>query len=120
MLEYRLFRCFLGNWPRPADNLESLILRPTLHRVIFPYFLVFGKSAMLAKKTVKNQITLPKKIADLFPRVEYFDIRVEDDRIILEPLKSDRASQVRDKLASLKITEADIEKAVDWARKAKA
>ncbi len=74
---------------------------------------------MLAKKTVKNQITLPKKIADLFPSVEYFDVRTEDDRIILEPLKADRASQVREKLAHLKITEADIVKAVGWARKAK-
>ena len=75
---------------------------------------------MLAKKTVKNQITLPKKIADLFPRVEYFDIRAEDDRIILEPLKMDRATQVREKLARLKLTETDIANAVAWARKKKA
>jgi len=72
---------------------------------------------MLAKKTVKNQITLPKKIADLFPNVEYFDVRTEDNRIILEPLRPDRAEQVRKKLASLRITEADIAKAVSWARK---
>src|SRR3972149_1130699 len=51
---------------------------PASHVVIFPYFLVIGYSAMLAKKTVKNQITLPKKIADRFPRVEYFDVRAED------------------------------------------
>lgn len=72
---------------------------------------------MLAKKTVKNQITLPKKIAALFPNVEYFEVRAEDDRIILEPLKNDRAAQVRDKMARLKISEADIAKAVAWARK---
>lgn len=72
---------------------------------------------MLAKKTVKNQITLPKKIADLFPNVEYFEIRAEDDRIVLEPLKNDRAGQVREKLARLKISEADVAKAVAWARK---
>jgi hypothetical protein len=92
---------------------------PASHVVSFPYFLVIGYSAMLAKKTVKNQITLPKKIADRFPRVEYFDVRAEDDRIILEPLKADRAAQVREKLARLKLTEADVAKAVAWARKAR-
>ncbi len=71
---------------------------------------------MLAKKTVKNQITLPKRIVQDFPNVEYFDVRKEDDRIILEPLKTDRAKQVRAKLAALKITESDIAKAVTWAR----
>lgn len=71
---------------------------------------------MLAKKTVKNQITLPKRIVQDFPNVEYFDVRKEDDRIILEPLKTDRAKQVRAKLAALKITETDIAKAVTWAR----
>lgn len=75
---------------------------------------------MLAKKTVKNQITLPKKIADRFPQVEYFDVRLEDDRVILEPLKADRAAQVREKLARLKLSEADVAKAVAWARKTKA
>ncbi len=74
---------------------------------------------MLAKKTVKNQITLPKKIVDLFPNVEYFEVRTEDDRIILEPLKPDRADQVRKKLASLKITQDDIARAVSWARRRK-
>ena len=74
---------------------------------------------MLAKKTVKNQITLPKKIADRFPGAVYFDVRTEDDRIILEPLKTNRAAEVREKLARLKLTEADITKAVAWARKAR-
>ena len=72
---------------------------------------------MLAKKTIKNQITLPKRIVQDFPDVEYFDVRKEDDRIVLEPLKTDRAKQVRAKLAALKITETDIAKAVDWAGK---
>ena len=71
---------------------------------------------MLAKKTVKNQITLPKRIVQDFPNVEYFDVRKEDDRIVLEPLKTDRAKQVRAKLAALRITETDIAKAVSWAR----
>lgn len=87
--------------------------------VSFPYILTFDRPAVLAKKTVKNQITLPKKIADRFPGVDYFDVRSDDDRIVLEPLKPERTGQVRAKLARLKITEADIVRAVAWARKGK-
>jgi virulence-associated protein VagC len=49
---------------------------------------------MLAKRTVKNQITLPKAVADRFPGVEYFEVRAEDDRIILEPVKRWRIGEV--------------------------
>lgn len=72
---------------------------------------------MLAKKTVKNQITLPKKIADLFPDTEYFEVRTEDDCIVLEPLKAERIKQVREKLAKLRISEDDVTNAIAWARK---
>ena len=74
---------------------------------------------MPAKKTVKNQITLPRKIAEQFPRVVYFDVRTEDNSIIPKALKADRNAQVRAKLARLKFTAADITKAVAWARKTK-
>ncbi|HLQ24883.1 MAG TPA: AbrB/MazE/SpoVT family DNA-binding domain-containing protein [Acidiferrobacterales bacterium] len=74
---------------------------------------------MLAKKTVKNQITLPKKIAELFPGAEYFQVRVEDDHIVLEPLRPDRAARVREKLASLGIAQTDVANAVTWVRKKK-
>ena len=33
---------------------------------------------MIAKKTSKNQLTLPKKVVERFPDVEYFDVRVDD------------------------------------------
>jgi virulence-associated protein VagC len=72
---------------------------------------------MLAKKTAKNQITLPKDIALRFPGVKYFDVREEDGRIVLEPLRLSRASEMRDKLAALGITAADVNEAVSWARK---
>ena len=72
---------------------------------------------MLAKRTVKNQITLPKAIAIQFPGVEYFEVRAEDQRIILEPLRRGQADAVRKKLAALKITDSDIVEAVKWARK---
>ncbi len=41
---------------------------------------------MLAKKTSKNQLTLPKKIVKDFPGVEYFDVAVNKGRIVLTPL----------------------------------
>lgn len=74
---------------------------------------------MLAKRTVKNQITLPKAIATQFPGVDYFEVRTENQRIILEPLRRGQADSVRKKLASLNITESDIAAAVKWARKRK-
>jgi virulence-associated protein VagC len=74
---------------------------------------------MLAKKTSKNQITLPKKIADQFPGVEHFEIRKEGDRIILEPVRSGEARKVREKLASMGVSESDVAAAVSWARKKK-
>jgi len=74
---------------------------------------------MLARKTVKNQITLPKEIADQFPGVEYFEVKMEDHRIILEPLRQARGYEVREKLSTLKISEADITDAVARARKGK-
>ncbi len=72
---------------------------------------------MLAKKTVKNQITLPKKIVDHFPGTEYFDVREEAGRIVLVPVSPGRADEVRIKLEQMGITEADVRDAVEWARR---
>ena len=74
---------------------------------------------MIAKKTVKNQITLPKKIVERFPGVEYFDVHVDDGNIILKPVSPNRTDEVREKLAALGITERDIRDAVNWARGSK-
>lgn len=71
---------------------------------------------MLAKKTVKNQITLPKKIVEQFPSSVYFDVRVERGSIVLRPVDLDRAGKTRQKLADLGIGEEDIRHAVKWAR----
>lgn len=71
---------------------------------------------MLAKKTSKNQITLPKKIVERFPDAEYFDVRAENGTIILKPVRPNRVDEVRNKLAELGITERDIHDAVQWAR----
>ena len=72
---------------------------------------------MLAKKTVKNQITLPKKIADQFPDVEYFRVSREGERIVLEAVRPGRAFEVRERLERMGIDEQDVADAVDWARR---
>jgi len=76
---------------------------------------------MLAKKTSKNQLTLPKEIVREFPDTDYFDVTVKERRIMLTPVKITRADVtlegVREKLEKLSITEGDVTEAVKWARK---
>lgn len=76
---------------------------------------------MHAKKTSKNQITLPKAIADSFRDAEYFDIRIEDDKILLSPVKIMPAGatleRMREKMKQLGISEREVYEAVRWARR---
>ncbi len=78
---------------------------------------------MLAKKTSKNQITLPKEIASKFQGVDYFDIKKDDNKIILIPVKISPADTnlngIRDKMEKLGITENDIKDGIKWARSGK-
>jgi len=71
---------------------------------------------MLAKLTVKNQLTLPKSLAVRFSGVEYFDVTTDGVSITLRPLRPNRADEVRQKLADLGIVEQDVTDAVAWAR----
>lgn len=71
---------------------------------------------MLAKLTSKNQITLPKAVVSGVDAAEYFDVSVERGRIILTPVRVQRAQAVREKLEQLGITEQDVEDAIAWAR----
>ena len=76
---------------------------------------------MLAKKTSKNQITLPKAVISAFPDAQYFDVRIEQDRISLMPVKISPAGSgiesVREKMRKLGITEKDVGEAIRWARR---
>lgn len=72
---------------------------------------------MLAKLTVKNQLTLPKAVTNAIGPVEYFDVEARDGQIILTPMRMQRSDAVRTKLAALNIQESDIAAAVTWARK---
>ena len=72
---------------------------------------------VLAKKTSKNQITLPKKIVSQFPDIDYFDVQLEGGAIQLYPVDLNGASRVREKLEKLGIVEGDVREAVKWARR---
>lgn len=74
---------------------------------------------LLAKKTSKNQITLPKAVITRFGGVEYFDVSTDGESIILRPLQRSRAGEVRARLAQLGINEQDVTDAVRWARENK-
>jgi bifunctional DNA-binding transcriptional regulator/antitoxin component of YhaV-PrlF toxin-antitoxin module len=71
---------------------------------------------MLAKLTVKNQLTLPKAVAARFNGVEYFDVSTDGTSILLKPLRPSKADEVRQHLAGLGITEQDVSDAIEWAR----
>jgi len=78
---------------------------------------------MLAKKTAKNQVTLPKEIADRFPDTVYFDVRVEGRKITLRPVRIETEGEerdlgrIREKMRRLGVTEKDVKAAIRWARK---
>ena len=76
---------------------------------------------MLARKTSKNQLTLPKEVVGIFPGIDLFDARVENNRIILTPVKITplevSLESIRKKMTTLGITENDVTEAIKWARK---
>lgn len=51
------------------------------------------------------------------PGTEYFDVTEDSGRIVLTPVRVNRADPVRAKLADLGITEQDVAEAVRQARK---
>jgi hypothetical protein len=70
---------------------------------------------MLTKLTSKNQLTLPKSIVQQV-KAEYFDVSTENGRVILTPVKIQRADSVREKLEALGLSEDDVTAAIAWAR----
>jgi hypothetical protein len=73
---------------------------------------------MLAKLTVKNQLTLPKAVASRFSGVDYFEITTDGRSITLRPLQRSRVEEVWQHLEKLGIAEQDVSDAVRWAREA--
>ena len=72
---------------------------------------------MLAKRTTKNQLTLPKAIIAATGEADYYDVSTDNGRIILTPLRIQRADALRAKLAELGIKQDDVKDAIKWARK---
>ena len=66
---------------------------------------------------------MPKEVAKEFPDTEYFDVTVEEGKIILLPIKIVPADitleSVREKLKNNGITEGDVAEAITWTRKKK-
>ncbi len=71
---------------------------------------------MLAKMTVKNQITLPKAIVAQLGGSDYFEVTLKDQQITLTPLHLNKADAVRSKLAQLGLAASDAADAVAWVR----
>ena len=71
---------------------------------------------MFDKLASNNQVSLPKAAVSGVDAAEYFDVTVEGGRIVLTPVRVQKAQAVREKLEQLGITEQDVEDAVAWAR----
>ena len=75
---------------------------------------------MLAKKTVKNQITLPKSIVERLPKTDYFEVSLRGEEILLRPVvietKGAKLDLIRKKIKELGLTEKDVDAAIRWAR----
>ncbi|MDM7954448.1 MAG: AbrB/MazE/SpoVT family DNA-binding domain-containing protein [Cyanobium sp. CZS 25K] len=71
---------------------------------------------VLAKRTSKNQLTLPKAVVEAVGVADYYDVATENGRIVLTPVHPAAAANVRARLTELGITEEDVADAVAWSR----
>lgn len=75
---------------------------------------------MLAKKTSKNQVTLPMKALKEIPETDYFDVTTKGGALILRPVTvsepGSRLAIVRQKIKDLGIEPKDLDRAIAWAR----
>lgn len=73
---------------------------------------------MLAKKTSKNQLTLPKTALQDIPATDYFDITTKDGVLVLRPviMTESRLIAVRRKIKELGLEPGDVDRAIAWAR----
>ncbi len=75
---------------------------------------------MLAKKTSKNQVTLPKRILKEIPDTDYFDVSLREGSVVLRPVTvaepGGRLATIRQKIRELGIEPKDIDRAIEWAR----
>ena len=72
--------------------------------------------AMRARLTAGNRLTLPRAALAAVGPAEFFDITVENGRLVLTPVRTSRADAARAKLAGLGLSEGYVGDAVKWAR----
>ena len=77
----------------------------------------FSRAILLAKRTSKNQVILPKAIVQRVGEADDYDVTVQDGKIVLTPVRLQQADAVRAKLEALGITQDDVEDAIAWVRK---
>lgn len=94
----------MGGWRRASDGYTMSFIPCCTDNV------------MLAKRTSKNQLTLPKAIIQETGATDYYDVSAENGRIVLTPVRIQQANVVRRKLESLGITDSDVGDAIAWAR----
>lgn len=77
--------------------------------------------ARLAKLSSKNQITLPVDVVRGFPDIDYFQVGVEGDSIVLKPLRVEEKpsflEEARRRFKEKGYNEDTIAEAVRWARR---
>ena len=71
---------------------------------------------ILARLTARNTLVIPTVVTDEFSGVDTFEVTVQEGKIVLTPLATTPAEEVRQKLAAKGITEEDVAEAVKWAR----
>jgi hypothetical protein len=71
---------------------------------------------VVAKRTSKNQLTLPRAVVEQAGVADYYDVICDNGRIVLTPLHPGGAAAVRTRLQELGLSEADVADAVAWAR----
>jgi bifunctional DNA-binding transcriptional regulator/antitoxin component of YhaV-PrlF toxin-antitoxin module len=72
---------------------------------------------VVAKRTIKNQLTLPKAVVEQAGMADYYDVVCDNGRIVLTPLHPGGAAAARMRLVELGISETDVADAVSWARR---
>ena len=71
---------------------------------------------MVAVLSGDNQLTFIDGVLGEFQCGDYFEVAIEDGRIVLTPIEPAPIEDVWAKIAALGITEDDVADAVKWAR----
>jgi AbrB family looped-hinge helix DNA binding protein len=103
-------------------NLFSLE-KPSLTQAFFSYNLTVRKMRsqeknMLVKITSKNQITIPKKLADKLGGIKYLEANYQEGGIFLKPVQTYETDldAIRSKMKKLGLGPESVQEAVAWAR----